>query len=38
MIKESGLDENAAEGFVRLISEGLFSELTLLDVAGNKLS
>lgn len=38
MIKESGLDENAAEGFVRLISDRLFDKLTLLDVAGNNLS
>ncbi|KAK8812573.1 hypothetical protein WA538_003787 [Blastocystis sp. DL] len=35
---ESGLDENAAEGFVRLISDRLFDKLTLLDVAGNNLS
>lgn len=35
---ESGLDESAAEGFVRLIAQGLFDELTLLDVAGNNLS
>lgn len=35
---ESGLDESVAEGFVRLIAEGLFDELTLLDVAGNNLS